>query len=425
MATKKPKNSKIDALRALAKHDPKDDLISEVIPTGHPELDYYISRGLYQDEHGQDIQYNEEIVYGIPVGKLVQFYGGEGCGKSSLAYRIIGNAQRMGKACFWVDAENSFSPQLARINGVDTDQLVIQKMWDKDDPEKIFDAEAILDIMMEACKRGAGVVVLDSVGALVPRYVMENPADKDTMAALARVLGKTLSKLAGYAAANNVLVIFINQLQMNPGVTFGNPEGTKGGKTLAHMVSLTLKMTKLTAEKWLHFVETDKGEPELIAGSASVQIQKNRFASPVRESVYIPIYYKFYFPDAEGIIFDYGRKTKTITVRMGVYSWSGIKGNGRSEFLSALKDSGRIEELIAEIVAAAEKEEIPLPPEILNYEKHVHFKDSNKVYQKATDEGGEEYDPEAAAPKKKGKKKAASTEPEAVLEAAISDNPEI
>ena len=420
---KKIKNSKIDALRTLAKHDPADDIISEVIPTGHTELDYYISRGLYQDEHGQDIQYNEEITYGIPVGKLVQMYGGEGSGKSSLAYRVCGNAQRMGKAVFWVDSENSFSPQLARINGVDTDEIVIQKMWDKEDPEKMFDAETILDIMMDACRKGAGVVVLDSVGSLIPRYVMENPADKDTMAALARVLGKTLGKLAGYAAANNVLVIFINQLQMNPGVSFGNPEGTKGGKTLAHMVSLTLKMTKLTAEKWLHFVETEKGEPEMIAGSASVQLQKNRFASPVRESIYIPIYYKFYFPDAEGVLFDFGRKTKVISVRTGVYSWSGIKGDGRSEFLSLLKDSGRIGDLLSEVKEAAEKQELPLPPEILNYEKHQHFKDSNKVFQNvsASDGEGSEYDPETA-PKKRKKKTAVSKE--AVLEAAV-DNPEI
>lgn len=423
MATKKLKNSKIDALRTLAKHDPKDDIISEVVPTGHPELDYLISRGLYQDEHGQDIKYNEEIIYGIPVGKLVQFWGGEGCGKSSLAYRVVGNAQRMGKACFWIDAENSFSPQLARINGVDTDDIIIQKMWDKENPEKIFDGETILDIAMSACKQGAGVVVIDSVGALIPRYVMENPADKDTMAALARLLGKTLGKLAGYAAANNVLVIFINQMQLKPGVMFGDPEGTKGGKTLAHMVSLTLKMTKLTAEKWLHFVETEKGEAEMIAGSASVQIQKNRFASPVRESVYIPIYYKHYFPDAEGIIFDYGRKTKTISVRTGVYSWGGLKGNGRSEFLAELKKSGRIKDLVGEITSSAEEQDIPLPPEILNYEKHVHFKDSNKVYQNATD-SGQEYDPDTVAPKKKGKKKS-SEQQESVLEAATVDNPEI
>lgn len=417
---KKTKNPQIDALRALAKHDPADDVISEVIPTGHAELDYLISRGLYQDEHGQDIPYNEEIIYGIPVGRLVQFYGGEGCGKSSLAYRIAGNAQRMGKAVFWIDSENSFSPQLARINGVDTSDIIIQKMWDKEDPEKIFDAETILDLVMDACKKGAGVVVLDSIGSLVPRYVMENPAEKDTMAALARVLGKTLGKIAGYAASKKVLVIFINQLQMNPGVTFGNPEGTKGGKTLAHMVSVTLKMTKLTAEKWLHFVETEKGEPEMIAGTASVQIQKNRFASPVRESVYVPIYYKFYFPDAEGIIFDYGRKTKAISARVGVYSWSGIKGTGRSEFLEKLKESERIGELVAEIKTLGEKEEIALPPEVLNWEKHITFSKTNKVYQNVVaDTEGADYVPEVKSSKKSKKTKVA----EVVVN--TEENPEI
>lgn len=427
MAKKKQeRNAKIDALRALAKHDPQDDVVKEVIPTGHTELDYYISRGLYQDEHGKDLTYNEEIVYGVPTGKLVMFWGGEACGKSSLAYRITGNAQRMGKPVYWIDAENSFSPQLARINGVNTDEIIIQKMWDKEDPDIIFDAETILDKVIEACKLGVGVVVVDSVGALVPRYVMDNPSDKDTMAALARVLGKTLGKIAGYAAANNVLVIFINQLQINPGVMFGSPEKTKGGKTLEHMVSLSLKMTKLTAEKWLHFTENEKGHPELIAGSASIQLQKNRFSSPIRESVYIPVYYKYYFPDAEQIIFDYGRKTKTISVRTGTYSWMGISGVGRQNFLNDLKSNNRIEELINAIKADAEKLEIPLPPELLNFDHHKHFKDANKVFQK---EEQNDYDPDLVSPKgrasKKSKKEEKAAEPEAMLASDSEQNPEI
>lgn len=385
----KEKNAKIDALRVLANYDPADDIIGEVIPTGYPELDYLISRGLYQDEHGKDLQYDDEKpTYGIPTGKLVQFFGNEGCGKSSLAYKLAGNAQRMGKLVFWIDAENSFSKQLAKINGLDLETLTIQKVWDKDDPEKIFDAETIIDRMQDACKAGAGVVVLDSVGAIVPRYVMENPADKDTMAALARVLGKTLGKLAGYAAANNTLVVFINQLQMNPGVMFGSPEGTKGGKTLAHMVSLTLKMTKLTAEKWLLFTDNEKGEEELIAGSASVQIVKNRFASPVRESVYIPIYYKYYFPNAEEIVFDYGRKTKTISVRSGVFSWGKIKAPGKANFIEELKKQNVFKELVEGIKKNAESNKIPLPTEVLNYDHHAHFAATNEVYQKGEEASG-------------------------------------
>ena len=418
---KAKKDGKLEALRALANYDPKDDIVTDFIPTGYSELDYYISRGMYQDEHGRDLEFSDDDkpMYGIPTGKLVQFYGGEACGKSSLAYRICGNAQRMGRAVFWIDAENSFSHQLARINGLDVDSIVIQKNYDKDDPEKVFDAETILDRMMAACKAGAGVVVLDSVGAIVPRYVMENSADKDTMAALARVLGKTLGKLAGYAAANNTLVIFINQLQMNPGVSFGNPEGTKGGKTLAHMVSITLKMTKLTAEKWLHYADNEKGEAEVIAGSASVQIQKNRFASPVRETIRIPVYYKYYFPNAEDVIFDYGRRTKVIAARSGTFTWGKIKEEGKAAFLGALSEHGSISNLVADIKEKAEAEDLPLPPEIVNFEQHTKFQASNEVYQKEVDGEGVEQS------KKTNKKSKKSKSDAPLAEVAVDEAPEI
>lgn len=353
----------------------------------------------------------------------MQFFGGEGCGKSSLAYRTVANAVRMGKEVFWIDAENSFSKQLAKINGLDYRDITIQHMWDKKDPKKIFDAETILDRVQEACQLGAGVVVLDSIGAIVPKYVMDNPADKDTMAALARTLGKTLGKIAGFAAANNVLVIFINQLQMKPGVMFGNPEGTKGGKTLAHMVSLTLKMNKLTAEKWMHYADDENGEPQLVAGTASVHIEKNRFASPVRQGVHIPIYYKYYFPNAEEIIFDYGRKTKTISSRTGTFSWQKIKADSKADFIEALKKAGSLQELVNEIKEAAEKNEILLPTEIVNYENHAHFAATNEVYQKDEDvsEDGVELTKKNNKKSKKGKSK--SDEP--LVEVVAEETPEL
>ena len=418
---KKEKNVKIDALRALAGSESTvEDTITEVIPTGHSELDFYISRGIYQDEHGKDLEYNEEVIYGLPTGKLAMFYGGEGSGKSSLAYKIAGNAQKMGKTVFWVDAENSFNPQLARINGVNTKDIIIQRLWDKEKPETIFDAETILDKMMEACKLGAGVVVLDSVASLIPRYVMENPAEKDTMAALARLLSKTLNKMAAYAAAHNSLVIFLNQLRTNPGVSFGNPEGTTGGNALKHMCSVVLKVTKLTAEKWLHHVEGENGEPEVVAGSASIKIEKNRFSSPLRTTVAIPIYFKYYFPSAEQVIFEYGRKTKTISVRNNVYSWDKIKAEGRNAFIEEMKNSPKMIDLIAEIKEGAATENIPLPPEVLSYEHHVHFVKNNEVFQ------NEEVDGDNVDGSKKiVKKSKKSKEKVAVAAVLVDETPEL
>ncbi len=414
------KNPKLDALRNLANHDPDLDKNSQIIPSGHSELDFYISRGLYEDEHGQTIEYDEEVLYGFPSGKLAMLYGGEGCGKSSLAYRIGGNAQQMGRVVFWIDAENSFSPQLAKINGLDPDQIAIQRLFDTNDPDKIFDAETILDIVMDACKKGAGVVVLDSVASLVPKYVMDNPTEKDTVAVLARVLGKSLSKIAGYAAANDTLVIFLNQLRVNPGQMFGNPEGTTGGNALRHFVSITLKMNKLSSKEAYHYVQDDEGSETLIAGSTNVWIEKNRFASPHREAVKIPIYYRYYFPDAEEIIFDYGRKTRVISVRKGVYSWNDIKVEGREDFMSAVKASDAIGGLVEAIREAAVEKGIPIPPEVVNYEKHVQFGQNNEVQQ-----GKEppDFDPDKEAPKRKQTKKKTSRMPK--VTAGSNDEAEI
>jgi len=399
---KKQRNSKLDALQNLAGDEAP--ILKTNIPTGHPELDFYISRGLFEDEHGRSLEYDEEKIYGIPSGILAMFFGGEAGGKSSLAYRVCGNAQRMGRIPFWIDAENSFSEQLAKINGLDPsrDAMIIQKLFDPSNPEKVFDAETILDRMMEACKEGAGVVVLDSVAGLIPKYVMDNPAEKDTMAILARVLGKTLGKLAGYAAANDVLIIFINQLRVNPSQTWGNPEGTTGGNALMHFCSLILKINKLTSKDTYHYIEDDDGNETLIAGTSNVWLNKNRFAVPHKEGIRIPIYYKYYFPEIEEIIFEYGRKSKAIRVRSGIYSWDGNRVEGRSNFIKTIRDAGKLTALVADIRVASEENGVPLPPEIINYEKHAIFDKENKVKR------GEEpadYDPKVRPSKKKSKDK--------------------
>ncbi len=409
--TKKDKNAKLDALMQLAGIENLDIKVKEYIPTGHTELDYVISCGTYPDENLADA-----TVFGLPTGVIAMIYGGEGGGKSSLAYRICGNAQRMGKIPFWIDAENSFSPQLALINGVDITSLVPMKLWDSNNPEKIYDAEGILDKIQEACKAGAGVVVLDSIAALVPRYIMENPAEKDTMGALARVLSKTLNKIASFAAANNTLVIFINQLREKIGVSFGNPETTTGGHALRHMCSVILKVNKLTSKDSYHFVENSDGEEEMIAGSANVYIEKNRFSMPYKKAVTVPIYYKYYFPNAEEVVFQYGRKTKVISVRNGFFSFDKIKGAnpGKNSFMEALKESGSINSLVESIVESASEMSIPLPPEIVNFKKHEEYQKDNKVYQ-GEENNSEDKKTDTKENKSKKKKK---TEP-------VDENPEI
>ena len=345
---------------------------TEFIPTGHAELDYTIASGLLRNDE------SEIKTGGLPTGKLVMIYGGEGGGKSSLAYSICGSAQRMGKVPIWIDVENSFSESLAKINGVDLSKIGRKSMYDKNNPDKVFDGEYALDCVMEACKKGAGVVVLDSIASLVPRYVMENPADKDTMAALARLLGKTVNKICSFAAANNTLVIFINQLRVNPGAMFKDPEGFPGGKAIAHACSVILKLNKKNAKDSYTYIEDDEGNEKLIAGAANIFIQKNRFAPPHFGGITIPIYYEHYFPQVEETAFEYGRQTKLITVRNGVFSWNGIKVEGKKPFIAELVAKDKVGDLVRQIKEAADEANVVLPAAILNYDKHVAFTEQNK-----------------------------------------------
>jgi hypothetical protein len=245
--------------------------------------------------------------------------------------------------------------------------------------DKVFDGEAALDSVMDACRKGAGVVVLDSVGALVPRYVLEHDADKETMAALARLLGRTVNKICSLAAANNTLVIFINQLRINPGAgAFKDPEGYPGGKAIAHACSVILKLNKVNAKDGYRYIEDDDGNQKMIAGSANVFVQKNRFAPPHFGGIRIPIYYENYFPQVEESAFEYGRQTKLITVRNGVFSWGGLKVEGKKAFAAELVAQNKVGELINAIKGAAKQADVVLPAAILNYDKHIAFIEQNK-----------------------------------------------
>lgn len=336
------------------------------IPTGHPELDYRISKG---EAEASD---SENTIFGIPLGSLCMIYGGPGGGKSSLAYRICGNAQQMGYTPVWIDAENSYSPQLAKINGCDPSKIGKIKMYDNSNPEDVFYAEAILDKVKEAIKAGAHIVVIDSIAALVTKAEIEASAEKDHMAPLARVLGKTLPAINSLASAHNALVICINQLRVKPGVSFGNPEGYKGGNTLPHQSSVILKVNKLSGKESLVFIEKENGEQELIAGTARVWIEKSRFSMPHKEGITIPIYYKAYFPNLEEIVFNFGRDLKVINKRLSVYSWGNMKVEGREAFIESMCEID-LTDLVNELKSVAKEKEIPVPVEILNYESHVQI----------------------------------------------------
>lgn len=339
------------------------------IPTGHPQLDFAIARGVLQDPDNSSSDNEMLMQGGVPLGKLIEIYGEEGGGKSSIAYRIVGNAQKMGYRCAWIDTEHSFSEQLAKINGVNVDDVAYADLTHADDPEKVDDAEAIIDKMIAVCKSGKiQVVVLDSVAFMSPKYTMEHDADKMSVGALARTLSTHLPKLANYASKHKVLCVFINQLREKIGVLWGDPETTPGGRALKHACSVRLKVSKANGKSSIIEIENENGETEVVGGKAYVMIKKNRFAAPVRDSIEIPIYYKFYFPNFADHLFNTGRQLNVIRIHKNTYSYGDIKEIGKSAFMSKIaSDTNALKQLVQDVIQKAEEKEFALPPEILTY----------------------------------------------------------
>jgi len=152
------------------------------------------------------------------------------------------------------------------------------------------------------------VLVLDTVANLVPQKVLDQGADKETIAELSRVLSRSLPKIMSYAAKHNVLLLFITQLREKIGIMFGNTDTYGGGRSLKHNASVVLKISKLESKSHNIFIQDDDGKESIIGRYSSVIIEKNRFAKPCFESLRIPIYFESYFPDAAEIAFEYGRK---------------------------------------------------------------------------------------------------------------------
>jgi len=197
-----------------------------MVPSGHWRLDFAIAYGMLPDNADLDMlpdggKYDPKIPIGLPLGRIVEIYGPEGGGKSSLAYRIVGYAQKMGLPCLWIDAEKSFKENLAELNGVDINTLVYSNLIDQVDEDKMYAAEDVLEMMTKACKSGAKVVVLDSIPPLMPESEMSKGIASEEIAKLARVLSRGIKKVQGAAHHHDTLVIMINQVREKPGVLYG------------------------------------------------------------------------------------------------------------------------------------------------------------------------------------------------------------
>jgi len=352
------------------------------IPTGHFELDFAINYGILPGDKellGHSYKkYDPNQPLGIPCGRVVEIYGQEGSGKSSICHRIVGQAQKMGHLCAWIDAEQSYSEDLAIINGVDMDNLIYSDLTNEEDPDKVFYAEDVMDKIIALVKdNDAKVVVLDSVASLVPKAMMDAPADQQFMALLARLMGQNVKKIGQWASKKDALVIFINQLRDKPGSLFGPAQTTPGGHALKFHASLRIALTKRSSKKTLIMIEDEDGNPKVIGRNSGCQISKNRFAQPLLDSkgntiiLDIPIYYQPYFPGLEDIAFNTGRQFKLIKPYKGVFSWTDDKNKkfeaeGKKDFIKLLSN-GLLPVFVQALKTKSEETGVPLPPELDQY----------------------------------------------------------
>ena len=296
----------------------------EALPTGSLSLDLALGIG------------------GVPKGRIIEIYGPESSGKTTLALHMVASAQKAGGEAAYIDVEHALEPAYARAVGVNIDNLLISQ------PDTGEDALSITETLVRS--GAVDIVVVDSVAALVPRSEIEGEMGDSSVGVLARLMSQALRKLAGIISKTNCVVIFINQLREKIGVMYGNPETTPGGRALKYFASVRIDVRRM---------ETLKNGTEMVGNHTRAKIVKNKVAPPFKEAEFDIMY-------GEGIskigeIVDLAVKLDIIEKGGAWYTYGETRIQGRDGMKQYLKDYPDVaDEIEAKIRANAHK---PMTPQ--------------------------------------------------------------
>jgi len=291
---------------------PKVDV--DVIPTGSLGLDLALGVG------------------GVPRGRIIEIFGPEASGKTTLALHIVAQAQKKGGLCAFVDAEHALDPEYARKLGVNVDDLLISQ------PDT---GEQALEIAESLVRSGSiDVIVVDSVAALTPQAEIEGDMGAHHIGLQARLMSQALRKLAAITAKSNTVVIFINQIRMQIGIMFGNPETTPGGKALKFYSSVRIEVRRIAQIK--------KGD-EVIGARIRAKVVKNKVAPPFKSTEFDLMHNKGI--SYEGDVLNLGLKQGIIKKSGASYSYNSTKlGVGYEKAKEFLRENPKItQEIVKKI----------------------------------------------------------------------------
>ncbi|AJE18411.1 recombinase A [Neisseria elongata subsp. glycolytica ATCC 29315] len=275
-------------------------------------------------------------VGGLPRGRIVEIFGPESSGKTTLCLETIAQCQKNGGVCAFIDAENAFDPIYARKLGVKVEELMVSQ------PDTGEQALEICDMLVRS--GGVDMVVIDSVAALVPKAEIEGDMGDSHVGLQARLMSQALRKLTGHIKKTNTLVVFINQIRMKIGVMFGSPETTTGGNALKFYASVRLDIRR--------GLQIKKGD-DVIGNETKVKVIKNKVAPPFRQAEFDILYGEGV--SWEGELIDLGVKYDIVEKSGAWYSYNGAKiGQGKDNVRVWLKENPDVaNEIDSKIRAAA------------------------------------------------------------------------